>query len=280
MLEIDLNTEQLTTGTITLTGNTENIGDAYVFLYEDYDEDNQSIGRTYFQESGTLNFTEVKEGTMESKGNGSFRVVEVDEDYVPAAGGKCYEFEKIEWDTVCVPDCEGKICGPDGCGGTCGEGCGTDKTCNAEQTACVDFSCTEITLDTNAGTYTPDTYVDMYTTIYTPFTGEEDLTDKFLIQLYDDAEGEQELYNTNYEDCYVCLLVFEDMTEDGKRNKEYFQQKGKITFSTSGTNVTATLSDVRLVEVEIDWTGNFTSIPVLDGSCLEIKDTTITYSID
>jgi len=25
------------------------------------------------------------------------------------------------WDTCCVPDCEGKICGDDGCGGSCGE---------------------------------------------------------------------------------------------------------------------------------------------------------------
>ena len=35
---------------------------------------------------------------------------------------------------VCVPACDGALCGPDGCGGVCGE-CGADETCSAG--ACV-----------------------------------------------------------------------------------------------------------------------------------------------
>ena len=30
----------------------------------------------------------------------------------------------------CTPDCEGKVCGSDGCGGTCAPGCGVDEACD------------------------------------------------------------------------------------------------------------------------------------------------------
>ncbi len=38
-------------------------------------------------------------------------------------------------DIICVPACEGKVCGPDNCGGVCGE-CAEGETCNANGTAC------------------------------------------------------------------------------------------------------------------------------------------------
>jgi len=37
-------------------------------------------------------------------------------------------------DYVCVPDCQGKECGPDGCGGTCGSGCGSGEACGPNGT--------------------------------------------------------------------------------------------------------------------------------------------------
>ena len=43
----------------------------------------------------------------------------------------------------CIPDCDGKICGGDDCGGTCGE-CPGGEACNADGTACIataDGSC-------------------------------------------------------------------------------------------------------------------------------------------
>jgi len=43
-------------------------------------------------------------------------------------------------DTVCKPDCKGKLCGSDGCGGTCGT-CGTGKLCNFEAGACYTDPC-------------------------------------------------------------------------------------------------------------------------------------------
>ena len=101
LFEIGFNTEVLTTGIVELTGDYDNMGDAYVVLYEDYDVENQTLGKTYFQESGTLNFTEVKADTMESKGNSPFiRVVEIDNDVLPVPGGKCYEVEDISWNTT------------------------------------------------------------------------------------------------------------------------------------------------------------------------------------
>lgn len=38
---------------------------------------------------------------------------------------------------VCVPDCDGKTCGPDGCGNHCGSGCPPNATCSNDRTACV-----------------------------------------------------------------------------------------------------------------------------------------------
>jgi hypothetical protein len=36
---------------------------------------------------------------------------------------------------VCVPDCDGKMCGPDGCGDHCGSGCPPNATCTNDGTA-------------------------------------------------------------------------------------------------------------------------------------------------
>ena len=48
-------------------------------------------------------------------------------------GFKCENFECV----VCEPDCAGKICGPDGCGGSCGD-CPDGKSCNLDGTECFD----------------------------------------------------------------------------------------------------------------------------------------------
>ena len=259
--------EELKKGTVTLTGDTKNISDAYVFLYEDYDMENYEIGKYYFQESGTLNFTEVKEGTLESKGNGSFRLVEIDTDYIPVAGGKCYEVKDITWDTICVPKCEGKICGPDGCGGTCGDGCGEDKTCNAEQTQCVDFDCKEITFE--EGSYNAS--YGIYIGSYTPNTSEDDM---YLLETWTTESDTYNLYGTNYKDCELCFVISEG------EDTSYFQQKGTVVFSTqesaAGTNVTAKISGLRLEEVTI--ASDYSSTPVAGGACYDVKDTTITYT--
>jgi hypothetical protein len=45
---------------------------------------------------------------------------------------------------VCVPDCDGKVCGDDGCTGTCEPGCPADSTCTDGGTICL---CDFVTCD-------------------------------------------------------------------------------------------------------------------------------------
>ena len=45
-----------------------------------------------------------------------------------------FAFDDVEIDT-CFPDCTGKICGDDGCGGSCGE-CGDFEICSADGSSC------------------------------------------------------------------------------------------------------------------------------------------------
>lgn len=107
-------------------------------------------GRNSIRRQAALsNITEVKPGTIESKGNASFRLVEVDDYYNPIAGGGCYDVDYMEWDTICIPDCTGKVCGTDGCSSVCGT-CGKNEGCSLDQSQCqpLDLSdCTGISID-------------------------------------------------------------------------------------------------------------------------------------
>ncbi len=50
--------------------------------------------------------------------------------YETCGGGCCSQVEVCYSGTCCTPDCNGKECGPDGCGSTCLPGCGAGTTCN------------------------------------------------------------------------------------------------------------------------------------------------------
>jgi hypothetical protein len=41
----------------------------------------------------------------------------------------------------CTPDCDGKECGPDGCGGNCAPGCGADEACQGGVCECTGLAC-------------------------------------------------------------------------------------------------------------------------------------------
>ncbi len=45
--------------------------------------------------------------------------------------GNCGTGTCLSDGTCCYPDCEGKVCGDDGCGGTCAPGCGANEECVA-----------------------------------------------------------------------------------------------------------------------------------------------------
>ncbi|HRZ79507.1 MAG TPA: hypothetical protein P5044_05850 [bacterium] len=256
-----------------------------VLIYEDFDGE----AKTYFQQSGTLTISEIKAGTIESKGTISAKLIEVtinSEDYssTPVEGGGCYEIEAGAWDNICVPDCTGKICGTDGCGGTCGDGCDAEKTCNAEGTECVDYSCTAITIGTaeSVDVMESENYWS-YSAGYEPSTGEES-ADEILVQIFaaPSAEDSFDLAGTNYSDSDQRILALEDPVYDTGGNltglgKMYFQQKGTISFESfdPATGKTkANISNLRLIEVTIEQ-GTYISTPVDGGTCLEIAAGTI-----
>lgn len=56
--------------------------------------------------------------------------------YVPAYHG-----------SACVPNCTGKVCGTDGCGGSCGS-CTAPATCAADQASCV-TDCHQVCINNN-----------------------------------------------------------------------------------------------------------------------------------
>ncbi|HPA58140.1 MAG TPA: hypothetical protein PLT70_12015, partial [bacterium] len=254
-----------------------------VLIFED------EYAKTYFQQSGTLTITENKAGTIETKGTLTAKLVEVTiaEDFTstPVAGGGCFEIEAGAWDIICIPDCEGKICGSDGCGGECGDGCEGDKQCNAEGTACADYECAAITLGASTiGTMNAEDGYWTYNVLYNPATGEAGLDDKVSLQLYAEVEAEDsfDLADTNYVDCEQCILVYEDMEFDETSGdltaigKVYFQQKGTLdfeSFDAATGKIKASVTDLRLIEVTID--SEYASHPVQGGACLEVATGTV-----
>ena len=251
-------------------------------LFEDMDFENNEYGRTFFQQSGELVFEEVKEGTFESKGHGSFRLVEVEiDDYTyestPVPGGACYEVENLTWDTICVPQCKDKICGPDGCGGECGSGCGKDMACSADQKSCVKWNCEKITLeDLTENDVNIYPYDGIYNYMYpiTPNIGDPEKTEILQLGLRGNIQEKRpyRLYGTNFRSSDVSFVLYKDGTD------LYFQHSGTVTFDPfdSYTGVfEATLESIRLVKIALD--EDMTSTIVPGGECVEITNETLEY---
>lgn len=252
-------------------------------LYEDIDFTNNWYERTFFQQSGELVFEEVKEGTMESKGHASFRLVEVEiDDYTsestPVPGGACYDVENLTWNTICVPQCEGKICGPDGCGGECGEngeGCGKDMACSADQKSCVEWNCDKISINElfNAQIY-PGDRIYSYSYSITPNLGDTDKVETLRLALYGNilANVKYKLYGTNLRSSDVGFTLYEDS------ERIYFQQSGTVEFSSFDLDsgyFSATFDSVRLAEIDVD--EDYGSIIIPGGKCVEITNTGSSY---
>lgn len=250
---------------------------------EDYDDESMT---SYFQESGTLEVTLLDEEAQMTNGTVSAKLVqvEIDEDTWEASvveNGSCIEIESTAWVNVCVPDCEGKICGSDGCGGTCGEGCG-DKKCNAAQDACVDWDCTQITLPE-----VPTFEAGAYNFKHTPAVFDEDFTSLEIYSIneigaetYDLAE-EQTLY------CDICLYLYEDTVFDEEgyfdySKRLYFQESGTLSiksFDSETRSISAEFDKVRLHEVEFNaLLGDIEPVP--GGKCYEIAHAPFVYGMD
>ena len=249
------------------------------------DHDGKHAKKLFFQESGTLVIEEVDKEN-EIKGTLTAKLVEITLDQetgeaVKVDGGDCIAIENWSFNSgVCVPDCTGKVCGGDGCGGKCGEGCSGDLTCSEDQKSCVPFECDEITLGQVELLNDYDTYYyEAYTTGRS--AGSTDLDDIFHLYFYDEDGNDAETLNSGtvllgsglnaeYTTCTECILFYEDVNEDEEYQKIYFPQSGELVFEEvkEGTVESKGHGHFRLVEVdELD---SFTPVP--NGKCYEVKD--------
>ena len=250
-----------------------------VFVMEDYTEDTGMMAKVYAPESGILKITEVRKGTMESKGTITAKMVQVyldmvSQEAIPVPGGSCVEFDSASWDTICVTDCEEKVCGEDGCGGFCGEGCEEGTQCSDDRTECI--PCTEITL--SSLTSTPET-APVYNGTLTENIAGTDTDDRFQIVfsgnqdagIFDLATED----NANFSTCKQCVLIYADASSDSE-SATYFQKSGTVTieelvkdyYGGISEQSKGTIENIRLVEVSFE---GIISSPVKDGGCFQLS---------
>ena len=247
--------------------------DTCITLYEDMDMNTFSAEKLYSQTSGTFNITKVKEGTKESQGNASFRLVEVDDYYQPVDGGKCYDVDNLTWDTICSPDCTGKVCGSDGCSSVCGQ-CGKNQGCSRDQSKCEDLDlsdCTGISIDfgtlkkhfsNSFETSSKDGRPYVYMVF---FLGENE--SKIKAGTYDLGSDK----NLNYDTCTEAVRLYAAYDQEfGDYTKMYFQHGGTlIVDSVADKNMIKGTITAKLVEADI---AEDNSTTFFSGSkCLEIE---------
>ena len=251
------------------------------------DHDNKDKVKIFFQESGTLVISEVDKNNQ-IKGTLSAKLVEVTVDpdtreATPVEGGECIAIENWVFDSDnCVPECNGKICGDNGCGGICGDGCSKDEYCNEEQTQCLPFECKALSFDQIEIKLTDDGGSYYEASAAGNSAGSTDLKDILRLHFYDDdeewnlvppSEGIVDLgseINSDYTTCTECILFYEDVDEEEYYQKLYFQQSGELVFEEvkEGTFESKGHGSFRLIEV--DEFDDFA--PVYGGNCYEVKN--------
>ena len=258
-----------------------------VIVKQDFEKEKEKF---FFQESGTLMIEKV-DSDYNIKGTLTAKLVEVEgdparrkEEVTKIAGGDCIAIENWAFDTgICVPDCVGKVCGPDGCGGKCGEGCSGELTCSKDQKSCVPFECRKITFDKVEMLENEDGDYYYQTSVSENLQGSTALPDIMTLHFYGYPyileEGTIDLGNgdnANYETCSECLVLYKDFdlgTEEYVAT--FFQQSGELVFEEvkEGTFESKGHASFRLIEVEIDdYTAE--SYPVHGGECYEIENMT------
>ena len=267
-----------------------------VSVFQDIKSDGTPTKR-FFQESGTLTIDQI-DNSHGIKGSLTAKLVEVTVDNegesTPVSYGACFEIESVLFDNVCVPDCEGKICGGDGCGGTCGENngeCeGENMACSADQTKCEKYECAQVSVNSLYTTSTSNEKL-YYSASYNQTVGSETTTGKETFNLKIRSlsmKKETDLASMSFinncdatvggspvpgqpELSSVCMSVQDK--SDG--NRFYFPKQGTINITTleSNGNLNAELSGVRLVEID---TSN--GIAKAGGKCIDITNTALSYT--
>ena len=259
--------------------------DQCVSVFQDIKTDGNPTKR-FFQSSGTLDIEEV-DPFNGIKGSLTAKLVEVtianDGASEPVANGECFEIETLLLDNLCVPDCEGKICGSNGCGGSCGTCTEADEGCSADQKSCVKYECDQVTVNavefkSSSSQRTKELmfYNDADTHFWLRIQGlskqgEFDLAGMTLLEnctgkvFEDDPSGATGWPEQNS----VCLYIQEN-------GKFYFPNQGKLNFTKfeSNGNLASTVTQgIRLVEISTS-----DGIPVSGGKCIEITNESINYT--
>ncbi len=196
----------------------------------------------------------------------------------PVAGGACYELAGpttlIATAPECVPNCGAHICGPDGCGGVCGEDCASGGTCNLSGAVCeATPTCLQVTVGG------PElTFVDagLFGVEFTSAeAGAVDLSDWLQIEFYVDGTGTFDLgsaANSNYATCDQCVRAFVDI--EGDDTRQFFQTGGTMVVAGSSNIGTGPaqigFTALHLVEVTVAPGPDYTSTPVAGGACIDV----------
>lgn len=193
---------------------------------------------------------------------------------VPVEGGRCYRrLESFTLETApCVAACGDHVCGDDGCGGVCGDGCEAGVCsldglrCETDTSVCQDVEVTGILANPAAGVYRLNlTELGL---------GAVSGTDFLQLEFYENATGGFSLgagTNRNYRTCGQCVRLI----VDGRR--EFFQREGLLTVSPASEPIAVpgedafvdlTFSGVILQEVTLD--DEFNSTPKPGGACVRL----------
>jgi len=187
---------------------------------------------------------------------------------VTGQGGACLAQTEACYG-VCEPDCTGKECGSDGCGGECGPGCDEGERCIGGQCA-VAGEC-----DHDGFTSVmQEAYYQEGGLQYYAYNGETLPVDQLAIEIYQgdfggpETAGVYELTGTelNYATCGLCVRLFEDATQDTIA-RQYFATAGTVDIDSIGVvggTFAGTLTGLEMVEVTIT-AGTFESTPVANG---------------
>ncbi|MCC6621255.1 MAG: hypothetical protein IT385_08370 [Deltaproteobacteria bacterium] len=197
----------------------------------------------------------------------------------PVAGGACYKAEApIVLETEpCVPACGDNVCGPDGCGGTCGSGCADGERCLLDGSGCeANPGCFPLTLrggrldNLSAGYYRLDT-----TSAKLGAPAQEDFLQLEFYSRLTGAFALDEPPNDNYATCRQCVR----MVLDSRR--EFFHAAGSLVVGTGsdplgdpeaeppGGALSVTLVGLRLIESVLD-EETWQMIPVPNGACIDV----------
>ncbi len=247
-----------------------------VLLFEDTNEG--LVEHIYMARSGKIILENgAKLGKGESKGRLENVVLVDSKDSSDDA--KCFKVN-YSWNNVCEPDCEGKVCGDDGCGGVCGT-CEDGKVCSEDQSACEEIICKKVEVE-GIKPEKLDQYGGFAYSGKVKGTVGTDLPDSLGLYFYGDYSTLPAVYDLSdsehsaFKTCKECVYLYMDVKETDSAttiSKMFFQDSGTMKVEEAvvdnmngmTSKSRGSVSLLRLVEVDED------SKPIAGGECVEIE---------